>query len=282
VSNEVPLLKRRKGITHWKIMDKSGNWYENCDSMSNELKEKFYPTIFPPENIKELNIDRCMRVLPHDQDTGGFFVAVLELVEDIKPQIINLEHISNNKHQFKVFELNESTKNDLKLVQKYYNMEDNQFDSCVYSSSQDAQKKLFYISPIIKNIVFNNPGLRIINTGVRYLEKCAPQFLLQSSSNDFPTYRICQEGLGYLGEYIRDRIVNLSIEEMKLLVTEKEVENSKFSENKVSNLDNGPYIFMLELPNVRQLVNGWKGPNRCTLMIKKIDKETILNLLNTF
>ena len=32
---------------------------------------------FPSEEIKDMNINRCMRILPHQQDTGGFFVAVL-------------------------------------------------------------------------------------------------------------------------------------------------------------------------------------------------------------
>ena len=37
-----------------------------------------YPNFqFPSEEIKDMNINRCMRILPHQQDTGGFFVAVL-------------------------------------------------------------------------------------------------------------------------------------------------------------------------------------------------------------
>lgn len=37
------------------------------------------PSFFPPpvEKARALKLERCMRMLPHDQDTGGFFVAVL-------------------------------------------------------------------------------------------------------------------------------------------------------------------------------------------------------------
>ena len=37
------------------------------------------PSFFPPpeEQAKALKLERCIRMLPHDQDTGGFFVAVL-------------------------------------------------------------------------------------------------------------------------------------------------------------------------------------------------------------
>ncbi|XP_042913410.1 RNA cytosine C(5)-methyltransferase NSUN2-like [Parasteatoda tepidariorum] len=36
--------------------------------------------MFPPsaEIIKDLHLEHCIRILPHHQDTGGFFVAVLE------------------------------------------------------------------------------------------------------------------------------------------------------------------------------------------------------------
>ncbi|EEB95259.1 hypothetical protein MPER_05799, partial [Moniliophthora perniciosa FA553] len=33
---------------------------------------------WPPQNVEELNLERCMRIYPHLQDSGGFFVAVLE------------------------------------------------------------------------------------------------------------------------------------------------------------------------------------------------------------
>ncbi|CAN0401742.1 unnamed protein product [Laminaria digitata] len=37
------------------------------------------PSFFPPsaERAKELKLERCIRMLPQDQDSGGFFVAVL-------------------------------------------------------------------------------------------------------------------------------------------------------------------------------------------------------------
>ena len=41
-------------------------------------------TMFPPKDEMEarnMKLTRCRRVLPHDMDSGGFFVAVLELIE---------------------------------------------------------------------------------------------------------------------------------------------------------------------------------------------------------
>ena len=33
--------------------------------------------MFPVENIDAMQLQRCMRLLPHDQNTGGFFVALI-------------------------------------------------------------------------------------------------------------------------------------------------------------------------------------------------------------
>jgi multisite-specific tRNA:(cytosine-C5)-methyltransferase len=39
--------------------------------------------MFPTPEKQQLPLERCMRLLPHHQDTGGFFVAVLEKVGDL-------------------------------------------------------------------------------------------------------------------------------------------------------------------------------------------------------
>ncbi|CAN0545286.1 unnamed protein product, partial [Ectocarpus sp. 12 AP-2014] len=40
---------------------------------------KMIPSFFPPDEdkAKALRLERCMRMLPQDQDTGGFFVSVM-------------------------------------------------------------------------------------------------------------------------------------------------------------------------------------------------------------
>jgi hypothetical protein len=39
--------------------------------------------MFPSEAKAALPLERCMRILPHHQDTGGFFVAVLRKVAQL-------------------------------------------------------------------------------------------------------------------------------------------------------------------------------------------------------
>ncbi|XP_048751869.2 RNA cytosine C(5)-methyltransferase NSUN2-like isoform X3 [Ostrea edulis] len=79
VCKETKNLKYTSGISHWKMMTKDGSqFFDSFESVSNYTH--FQPSMFPPakEENEKLNLHRCMRVLPHQQDTGGFFIAVLQ------------------------------------------------------------------------------------------------------------------------------------------------------------------------------------------------------------
>ncbi|KAM5348201.1 hypothetical protein ACJ41O_008025 [Fusarium nematophilum] len=94
-SSELPNLKRYPGLKDWKIMDKSAriwsSWKEVVD-YANESADGVTPgrvveTMFPrPEGSEcaDLPLERCMRVYPHMQDTGGFFITVLEKKAEFK------------------------------------------------------------------------------------------------------------------------------------------------------------------------------------------------------
>ncbi|OWF56488.1 tRNA (cytosine(34)-C(5))-methyltransferase [Mizuhopecten yessoensis] len=82
VSSELPGLKYVRGLTSWKLffggLDQ-GQWYETYEAAKEDKVNNMNPTFFcPPADVaKALHLDRCVRVLPHHQDTGGFFIAVL-------------------------------------------------------------------------------------------------------------------------------------------------------------------------------------------------------------
>ncbi|XP_043818728.1 LOW QUALITY PROTEIN: RNA cytosine C(5)-methyltransferase NSUN2 [Dromiciops gliroides] len=80
VSSEFAGLKWMPGITQWKVMTKDGQWFADWEDVPQSRHTQIRPTMFPPkdqENLKKLNLERCLRILPHHQNTGGFFVAVL-------------------------------------------------------------------------------------------------------------------------------------------------------------------------------------------------------------
>lgn len=45
--------------------------------------------IIPEEEVSDLPLERCMRIVPHDQNTGAFFIAVLHKLSPL-PGILKI------------------------------------------------------------------------------------------------------------------------------------------------------------------------------------------------
>lgn len=94
-STELPNLKRAPGMKDWKIMDKSARIWSSWKEVEDFAKEnaegvipgRVVETMFPRlegSDCADLPLERCMRVYPHMQDTGGFFITVLEKKSEFK------------------------------------------------------------------------------------------------------------------------------------------------------------------------------------------------------
>lgn len=91
-SDQLDGLVRRPGLKSWKIMDKSGKIWNSWEEVENFTKEskdgvtpgRLVPSMFPDPNGTTLPLERCMRIYPHLQDTGGFFITVLEKKAEFK------------------------------------------------------------------------------------------------------------------------------------------------------------------------------------------------------
>ncbi|KAL9077256.1 MAG: hypothetical protein Q9157_003447 [Trypethelium eluteriae] len=97
-SSELPGLKRVPGFSDWKVMDKSARIWNSWDEVEKVkaegdsesprkgvdglLESMFAPTT--AEGISSIPLHHCMRVYPHLQDTGGFFITVLEKRSEIR------------------------------------------------------------------------------------------------------------------------------------------------------------------------------------------------------
>ena len=80
VSAELPDLRRVPGVRTWEVWDKFGK-HDTHDGP--EEKNKLHATMFPAyADAAILPLERCMRILPHQDDTGGFFVAVFQKVKE--------------------------------------------------------------------------------------------------------------------------------------------------------------------------------------------------------
>ncbi|CAE6462938.1 unnamed protein product [Rhizoctonia solani] len=85
VSSSLPELKRRPGLPTWRPavnreMDTSFSSHADFIESLPENKRsetKMQVTHWPPVDVEQLNLERCLRIYPHLQNTGAFFVGVL-------------------------------------------------------------------------------------------------------------------------------------------------------------------------------------------------------------
>lgn len=95
-------LKLRPGLSHWEIADQQpfgGNglrWHNNARVAAQAGMSPLEVTMWPPSAAtiesagfgneatgEGLHMERCARLLPHDNDTGGFFLALFEKLSEI-------------------------------------------------------------------------------------------------------------------------------------------------------------------------------------------------------
>ena len=89
-SNYLPGLKRYPGMRSWNVMDKQGRIWTSYEEVIRKREDegvdgglgRLQETMFPSKT--DLGFERCMRVYPHLQDTGAFFIAILEKKSEIK------------------------------------------------------------------------------------------------------------------------------------------------------------------------------------------------------
>ena len=77
----VPGLKFKPGMTSWKLATKQvDEIFTSFDEVPDKYHTVIRPNMFPlpTQQIKKIGLEKCLRVLPHLQNSGGFFVAVIE------------------------------------------------------------------------------------------------------------------------------------------------------------------------------------------------------------
>ena len=85
VRTRYPKLRRAQGLLHWEVVDGENRPFARFEEIPQEKRRLYRESMFPPseEECREAHLDWVMRFLPHQQDTGGFFVCVLEKVSEI-------------------------------------------------------------------------------------------------------------------------------------------------------------------------------------------------------
>ncbi|XP_023684523.2 RNA cytosine C(5)-methyltransferase NSUN2 [Paramormyrops kingsleyae] len=270
-------LKWMPGMTSWKLMTKTGEWYTSWSEVPSSRHTQIRPTMFPPtdpEKLKEMKLERCMRILPHHQDTGGFFVAVLvkkapmpwnrqypkirhkeadvapsantppadpppaeELAPESQPADPEPEgrplEVAVKKDgvcgpppskKMKLFGFKEDpfvflSEDDpvFAPIQAFYNLSPTFPKLNVLTRTHEGKKRnLYMVSKELRNVLLNNSEkMKVINTGVKVWSR-------NNDGEEFGcAFRLAQEGIYTLFPYIGARVVDISVEDIKVLLTQE-------------------------------------------------------------
>jgi hypothetical protein len=83
VSAYLPGLVRRPGWHTWQVFDDDEACYPTYEDVPEEEISRFNRSMFPPAQQSAIPLERCMRIHPEDQNTGGFFICLLRKVRGL-------------------------------------------------------------------------------------------------------------------------------------------------------------------------------------------------------
>lgn len=232
-------LVRSKGVSQWPVIDRTMSEKQRSD-------EGVSSSWFPPteEEAAKFKLDNCIRVYPHQQNTGGFFITVFEKIADDSDASKRLpsETEGTEEPEAKKVKAADSTvtaapekkerlprdaneepfvfvdpqHESLKKCWSFYGIDDKfDRDSCLVRNATGEPSRVVYtVCSALKNIIQENDDrLKIIYSGVKL-------FVSQRSDIEC-SWRIQSEALPIMKHHMTsDRIVNANLDLLKLLLIE--------------------------------------------------------------
>ncbi|KAA0202698.1 hypothetical protein HAZT_HAZT000140 [Hyalella azteca] len=224
----LPGLKYRKGLTKWCVMSKDMEVIPSAADIPLKWTNVYHKHLFPVD--QDLGLDRCLRLLPHQQDTGGFFVAVLQKnaplpgerqdsAEALAPQqlsqqdnkISSVEPESTSRDQDRK-DSSSSAKtaaptklapevDDLRIwstISPFFGLRTDipeaSYRNFMTRSREGKRRNLYFTNALVRDLITRNQDrMKIINTGVKVLVRVDNK----GTSCDF---RLAQE-VGFIYSY---------------------------------------------------------------------------------
>uniref|UniRef100_A0A1B6DIS1 tRNA (cytosine(34)-C(5))-methyltransferase n=2 Tax=Clastoptera arizonana TaxID=38151 RepID=A0A1B6DIS1_9HEMI len=234
VSDKLPGLVYSKGVSSWLPASRDVVMYEKFDDVPEKWTTQVRPQMFPPNPVDapQFHLDRCIRILPHHQDTGGFFVAVLEKIaplpwesskttkevikcDDEVETSAEVKYIPNSGPERKRRKIQGYREDPFVFfaddepvwpsIRDFFGIDSRLQSSCLLTRCVVGKKKnIYFVSPAVQDIVMNNQKkIKLINTGVK-------TFARWDNKSEGCCFRLAQEGLQsivpFIGEQRRIRL----------------------------------------------------------------------------
>lgn len=354
VSAELPGLKWMPGVSQWKVMTRDGQWFADWQEVPQGRHTQIRPTMFPPKDLDKLqamHLERCLRILPHHQNTGGFFVAVLVKKapmpwnkrqpkvqsksaqarepkasnpvaatkgnpsdqSELESQMITgagdseaaqtTENTESNEKKdgvcgpppskkMKLFGFKEDPfvfiPEDDPLfppIEKFYAL-DPSFPrmNLLTRTTEGKKRQLYMVSKELRNVLLNNSEkMKVINTGIKV-------WCRNNSGEEFDcAFRLAQEGIYTLYPFINSRIITVSMEDVKTLLTQENPFFRKLSSeaySQVKDLTKGSVVLKYEPDSANPdtlrcpiVLCGWRGKASIRTFVPKNERLHYLRMM---
>lgn len=273
IRDSLPGLVSSPGLSTWKVASKDMTMYSSFEEVPEQYRTQIRGHMFPqpPEVAEKLKLSRCIRILPHQQNTGGFFVAVLKKTSSTLPWESQKENkaaslstcsgdhipqsfkegkeaVPRKKRRIQGYKEDPFvflSENDeiWKAVRDFYKV-DSSFPNTqlLGRCEQENKRNIYLVSRMVKNIIeTNSDKIKVINTGVRVFCRCEGKEELACS------FRFCQEGLPTVLPFLGDRKISINREDFYVLLTEEYPLETQFSvelQGKLKDLEKGCIILL--------------------------------------
>ncbi|KAI9494607.1 S-adenosyl-L-methionine-dependent methyltransferase [Zychaea mexicana] len=277
VSDQLLGLKRKPGLHTWKVMTKDGkhcgsmgDLQDNSNSKQEAQKGKFPKSVFPPDNAEALHLDRCLRIYPHLQNTGGFFVAVFDKVKPMSrsergsddsedtattsPIVLPTKRSASNNDKGgdndggpnkraareAPFELVPEGDGEIHQISEFYGL-DRAFPRDQFLvRSEGNSKNMYFVSQAVKELLKQSDvhRLNIVMTGTRvFVRQSSAE--ASSSEGDRMPFRLTWESIPLLNAMLseRRRVQLASDIELQTLLTEAYPKIERFEAQTIAKLE---------------------------------------------
>lgn len=315
VENMLPGLKFHKGMTYWQPASKDMVFYEKYEDVPEKWQTVVRPQMFPPKpkDLAKYHLDKCIRILPHHQDTGGFFVAVFEKTSPLpwekeeKSAEVTTEATEKESSDAPSTPAKEPPKKRRRMggyredpfvffsgeaedvypsIKDFYDLQKSFDPTCLLTRCYVGKKKNIYlVSPIVKDVVAKNETtIKIINTGVKTFVRC-------DNKNMVCPFRLSQEGLQSITQFIGSKRRVRILKEDLILVLQNDnpskppnvTQFSEHTQGLVKDFATGSCVLEYkeegEDPNLELTLVGWRGVHSLRAYTATPDTVHYLRLL---
>lgn len=170
-------------------------------------------------------------------------------------------------------------------IQSFYDLSPDFPKLNVLTRTHEGKKRhLYMVSKELRNVLLNNSErMKVINTGVKVLSR-------NNDGEQFGcAFRLAQEGVYTLCPYIRARIINISVEDVKVLLTQENPFLSKLGDEahmQAKKLEMGS-IVLRYLPDPKDLdapqcpidLCGWRGKTSIRAFVSRNERLHYLRMV---